>query len=137
MNKKLMLKIILLFSIVLLVLYLIFAICASITVNNVVKDAMNYKPFTHNNTTSEYVYNLLNPAKKNLEEGINIEILETTTPVIIPFTNMVRYEFTFKYADDTSDEPFCSTVAVVVATRPNIKKFNIYIYDIKLESIYP
>lgn len=119
----------------LLCLYIVFAICASITVNDVVNDALNYEPYNHNDITSEYVYNLLNPAKKNIEEGANIEILETTTPIMIPFTNMVRYKFTFKYADDTGDEPFCSALAIVVSTKPNFKNLNVYIYDIKLETI--
>lgn len=116
-----------------LLLYSIFAIYVSITLNSVIRKAMNDEPYENRLTSliSKEDYKLLNPRQPELEEGYSIKIeFSNTFPVVLPFLTDAYYKYTYIVTDAQTNEDIYGSLDSSVTIELSYTAFSVHISDV-------
>ncbi len=116
-----------------LLLYSIFAIYVSITLNSVIRKAMNDEPYENRLTSliNKEDYELLNPRQPELEEGYSIKIeFSNTFPVVLPFLTDAYYKYTYIVTDAQTNEDIYGSLDSSVTIELSYTTFSVHISDV-------
>lgn len=99
--------VIIIFLIIAFLLYLIFSIYVSITINGIIKKALNDEPYNNqlNYIISEENYKRINPRQPECEENINVNTeWSNTFPIVFPFFTDVHFKYSYIVTDKNTNE---------------------------------
>jgi hypothetical protein len=95
------------FFLVAFILYLIFSIYVSITLNGIIKKALSDEPYDNqlSYVISEDDYEYINPRQPEFEEDINVKTeWSNTFPIVFPFLSDVHFKYSYTVTDVDTDE---------------------------------
>lgn len=124
---------IILFLILVLILYFIFALCVSITLNGIIKKALNDEPYDNSLAyiVSEENYEYLNPIQPECEEGINVETKRSNTlPFVLPFFADAYYKYSYIVTDTNTNEVIYGSLDSHVTVKLDYNSFPVHISDV-------
>ena len=122
-----------LFLIIVLILYIIFALCVSITLNGIIKKAINDEPYDNSLAyiVSEENYEFINPIQPECEEGITVETERSNTfPFVLPFFTDAYYRYTYIVTDTNTNEVVYGSVDGQVTIKLDYSSFPVHISDV-------
>lgn len=134
-THKKMFRIIIVLFMLLLLLYSVFALYVSMTLDSVIKKAMNDEPYddTIAGIISEEEYGFLNPRQPESEEGISIETERTNyPPFVLPFLTDANYVFSYTVTNRITNEVVYGTSQGHVTIRLSYQSFPVYITEVEV-----
>lgn len=125
---------IILFLIIVLLIYFIFAFYVSLTLNGVIKKAINDEPYDKslNYIISEHDYEIMNPRQPELEEGIAVKTEQSNTfPFVLPFLTDAHFTYSYIVTDTNANEVVYGSLDSHVNIKLDFTSFLVHISDVE------
>ena len=120
---------------VVLLLYFIYAFCVSLTLDKVIKKAVNDEPYDDSlvSIISEKEYRFMNPRQPELEENIDAETERSSSiPFVLPFLTDADYIYSYTVTDENTNEVVYATTQGHVTLKLSYNSFQVYITEVEV-----
>ncbi|MGN0558228.1 MAG: hypothetical protein ACI4IS_02125 [Acutalibacteraceae bacterium] len=118
-----------------MLLYFIYAFCVSLTLDKVIKKAVNDEPYDDSlvSIISEKEYRFMNPRQPELEENIDAETERSSSiPFVLPFLTDADYIYSYTVTDKNTNEVVYATTQGHVTLKLSYNSFQVYITEVEV-----
>lgn len=119
---------------IMILLYFVFAFYISITLNGVIKKAINDEPYNNslNHIISANDYDIMNPRQPECEEGVSVEIERSNSfPIVFPFFSDAHFKYSYIVTDKNTNEVIYGSSDSHVTIKLDYTSFPVHISDIE------
>ena len=117
---------------VIIVLYLMFAIYTSFTLNSIIERAFNDEPYNLNYIINENNYKILNPRQPECEQGVDVKTeWSAVFPFVLPFITDAYFKYSYIVTDKNTDEVVYGSLDSHVTVKLDYTSFPCYICDVE------
>lgn len=119
---------------IMIILYFVFAFYISITLNGVIKKAINDEPYDNslNHIISVDNYDVINPRQPECEEGATFEVERSNSfPIVFPIFTDAYFKYSYIVTDKDTNEVIYGSSNSHVTIKLEYTSFPVHISDIE------